>query len=163
MQNAALATRQNTAISAALTHKTATAIGAAYSDDTRRAYSTALAAFQDAGHAIPAAPEAVANYLVQLAEAGKSIASVRLAASAISKAHTLAGFDSPTRSETVRLTIRGLARQHGLVQVQASALDAAALDAIRATAMLPRTAHWATGRRRLKLSCLPTLSPRLSD
>ena len=139
MQNAALATGQNTAISAALTHETATAIGAAYADNTERAYATALAAFQDAGHAIPAAPEDVANYLVQLAAAGKSVASVRLAASAISKAHTVAGFDSPTRSETVRLAIKGLACQHGQPQIQASALDAAALDVIRATAMLPRT------------------------
>ncbi|MCY3991316.1 MAG: hypothetical protein OXF50_08850 [Caldilineaceae bacterium] len=66
------------------------AIGAAYSDNTRRAYVQAWDRFctvAGASRSMPAAPATVANYLALLAEEGKSVATVRLVAAAISTAH----------------------------------------------------------------------------
>ena len=118
------------------------AIAAAYSDNTRRAYVQAWDKFCEVvgpSRAMPATPETIANYLAMLAEVGKSVATVRLAAAAISTAHRAAGaVDNPCTSPVVKMALKGISRQHGQPQVQASALDAAALDAIRAMAMLPR-------------------------
>ena len=117
------------------------AIGTVYSNNTRRAYVQAwdkLCEVVGPSRAIPATPETVANYLAMLAEEGKSVATIRLAAAAISAAHRVAGdVENPCTSPVVKMTLKDISRQHG--QAQASALDAAALDAIRATAMLPRT------------------------
>ena len=117
------------------------AIGAAYSNNTRRAYVQAwdkLCEVVGPSRAMPATPDTVANYLALLAEEGKSVATIRLAAAAISAAHRAAGdVDNPCVSPVVKMALKGISRQHG--QAQASALDASALDAIRATAMLPRT------------------------
>ena len=118
------------------------AIGAAYSDNTRRAYVQAWDRFctvAGASRSMPAAPATIANYLALLAEEGKSVATVRLVAAAISIAHRAAEVDNPCVSPVVKMALKGISRQHGQPQVQASALDAAALDAIRASAMLPRT------------------------
>ena len=119
------------------------AIGAAYSDNTRRAYVQAwdkLCEVVGPSRAMPATPVTVANYLAMLAEEGKSVATIRLAAAAISAAHRAAGdVDNPCSSPVVKTALKGISRQHGQAQARASALDAVALDAIRATAMLPRT------------------------
>lgn len=119
------------------------AIGAAYSDNTRRAYVQAWDKFcevVDPSRAMPATSDTVANYLALLAEEGKSVATIRLAAAAISAAHRVAGdVENPCSSPVVKTALKGISRQHGQVQAQASALDAGALDAIRATATLPRT------------------------
>ena len=119
------------------------AIGAAYSDNTRRAYVQAWDKFYEVvgpSRAMPAMPETVANYLAMLAEEGKSVATIRLAAAAISAAHRAAGdVDNPCVSPVVKMALKDISRQHRQAQAQAAALDAAALDAIRATAMLPRT------------------------
>ena len=88
---------------------------------------------------MPATPATIANYLALLAEEGKSVATVRLAAAAISTAHRAADVDNPCTSPVVKMALKGISRQHGQPQVQASVLDAAALDAVRSTAMLPRT------------------------
>ena len=117
------------------------AIGAAYADNTRRAYVAAWDRFCEAvgpSRAMPATPELIANYLAMLAEEGKSVATVRQAAAAISTAHRAADVENPCASPVVKMAVKGISRQHGQAQVQVSALDAAALDAIRATAMLPR-------------------------
>lgn len=119
------------------------AICAAYSENTRRAYVQAWDRFCGVvgrGRAMPATPGTVANYLSMLAEEGKSVATIRLAAAAISAAQRVAGdADSPCSSPVVKAALKRISRQHGQAQAQASALDGAALDAIRATAMLPRT------------------------
>ena len=119
------------------------AIGAAYSDNTRRAYVQAWDKFCEvvgSSLAIPAMPETVANYLAMLAEEGKSVATIRLVAAAISAAHRVTSdVDNPCSSPIVKTALKRISCQHGQAQAQAPALDAAALDAIRATAMLPRT------------------------
>ena len=48
--------------------------------------------------------------------------------------------DNLCTSLVVKTALKGISGQHG--QAQASALEGAALDTIRATAMLPRTERW---------------------
>lgn len=145
------------------------AIGAAYADNTRRAYVQAWDRFCTAvgvNRSMPAAPETVANYLARMAAEGKSVATVRLAAAAISTAHRAADVDNPCTSPVVKMALKGISRQRGQPQVQASALDAAALDAIRSTAMLPRTGRrgvpeapdYATMRGRVDIALCSVLS-----
>lgn len=146
------------------------AIGAAYSENTRRAYVQAwdrFCAVVGPGSAMPATPGTVANYLSMLAEGGKSVATVRLAAAAISAAHRVAGdVDSPCTSPVVKTALKRISCQHGQAQSQASALDGAALDAIRATAMLPRTGRrgvpeapdYAVARGRVDIALCSVLS-----
>ena len=52
--------------------------------------------------------------------------------------HCDAGLDNPCAHQGVRLTIKGLSRAHAQPQRQATPLDAAALEAIRETACVPR-------------------------
>ena len=141
--HAQLDRRRYQAMRDTLSDQACRAIGAAYADNTRRAYVAAWDRFCEAvgpSRSMPATPETVANYLSMLAEDGKSVATIRLAAAAISTAHRAAGdVDNPCISPIVKMALKGISRQHGHAQAQASALDAAALDAIRSTAMLPRT------------------------
>ena len=135
--------RRYQAVRDTLADRARRAIGTVYSDNTRRAYVQAWDTFCEVvgpSRAMPAMPETVANYLSMLVEEGKSVATIRLAAAAISAAHRVAGdVENPCTSPVVKKTLKGISRQHGQTPSQASALDAAALDAIRATAMLPRT------------------------
>lgn len=146
------------------------AIGAVYSDNTRRVYVQGWDKFCEVvgpNRAMPAMPDTVANYLALLAEEGKSVATIRLASAAISAAHRVAGdVENPCTSPVVKVTLKGISRQHGQTQSQVSALDAAALDAIRATAMLPRTGRrgvpeapdYATARGQVDIALCSLLS-----
>jgi site-specific recombinase XerD len=60
---------------------------------------------------LPAAPETVAAYLTDLAQRCK-VATIQRRLSAISQQHAAAGFDSPTHSAIVRLTMQGIRRTH---------------------------------------------------
>ncbi|MXX24187.1 MAG: tyrosine-type recombinase/integrase [Caldilineaceae bacterium SB0668_bin_21] len=169
-EQAPLDRRRYQAMSDTLSEQARRAIAVAYSDNTRRAYVAAWDRFCQAvgpSRAMPATPETVANYLAMLAEEGKSVATIRLAAAAISAAHRAAGdVDSPCSSPVVKTALKGISRQNGQAQIQASALDAAALDAIRATAMLPRTGRrgvpeapdYATARGQVDIALCSVLS-----
>ena len=85
---------------------------------------------------LPASPEVVAAYAMELADDGKSMSTVRLAVAAIVDAHRRAGLDSPV-IVGVSETLRGPARQIGVSQKQAKPLDADSLAAIKATAFTP--------------------------
>jgi integrase len=119
-------------------------VGAALSPNTIRVYRSAWnkwvshAAEKGVPH-LPAKPADIINYLDFLAEAGKSLASLRQSLASISKAHKVAGHASPTDSEALGLFMRGVARQIGRPAAQAMALDDHALSAIEATALMPRT------------------------
>jgi site-specific recombinase XerD len=63
-----------------------------------------------------AAPETVAAYLTDLAQRCK-VATIQRRLSAISQRHAAAGFDSPTHSAIVRLTMQGIRRTHAPQQV----------------------------------------------
>lgn len=97
-------------------------LASAVADSTRRAYAGDLRHFRDWGGRIPATPAMVARYLA--AYAGKVKASTlnrRLAA--IASAHTVLGKPSPTRSELVQTTMRGIRRVHGSALRQAKPLS----------------------------------------
>src|SRR6266536_2474246 len=65
---------------------------------------------------LPATPETVAAYLADLAQRCK-VSTIQRRLSAISQQHAAAGFDSPTHSAIVRLTMQGIRRTHAPQQV----------------------------------------------
>ena len=79
---------------------------------------------------LPAQPEVLAAYTVDLADDGKSMSTIRLAVAAVVDAHRRVGLESP-QTAGVTETLRGLSRQIGVSQKQARPLDADALAAIR--------------------------------
>ena len=70
--------------------------------------------------------------------AGASIATMRLATSAISKAHEWAKLESPCRDPGVRASLKGWGRRLAKPQRQSGALTADVLAVIRLTAVQPR-------------------------
>jgi site-specific recombinase XerD len=64
---------------------------------------------------LPATPETVAAYLSDLATRRK-VSTVQRRVSAISQAHQAAGYESPTVSAVVRLTMKGIRRTHAPLQ-----------------------------------------------
>ena len=112
-------------------------------DNTRRVYAAQWRIFQgwcgDVGlRALPADPLTVARYLAVRAGSGASVATLRLAASAIAKAHQLAGHESPGRDQGVRASLKGWGRRLAKPQRQAGAFTADVLSVIRLTAPKPR-------------------------
>lgn len=93
----------------------------AISDSTRRAYKADLAHFEAWGGSLPCTSEIVACYLVCHAES-LSMATLTRRLAAIAKAHSLRGLHSPTSAELVKLTFRGIRRQHGKPQSRVAAL-----------------------------------------
>ena len=66
------------------------------------------------------------------------MATLRLASSAIAKAHQWAGHESPCRDQGVRASLKGWGRRLSKPQRQAGALTADVLAVIRLTAVQPR-------------------------
>ncbi len=64
---------------------------------------------------LPASPETVAAYLVDLA-ARRKVATVQRRLASISQQHAAAGHETPTRSATVRLIMQGIRRTHAPAQ-----------------------------------------------
>ncbi len=99
---------------------------------TVRAYRSDLRDFEDwcfsrLRLALPAAPEAVADYVADLAQAGRSPATITRRLSAISQAHAMAGLESPTQTQLVRMTAAGIRRRLGTAPRQAKAILVAEL------------------------------------
>ena len=73
------------------------ALDSSMSANTRRAYNQAWRRFEawaadrGRGHPLPASPELVAAFLAELAEEGKSVATLRLTKSALAAVHRLPG------------------------------------------------------------------------
>ena len=112
-------------------------------DNTRRVYGTQWRIFagwcDEVGlTSLPAEPLTVARYLAARAGSGASIATLRLAASAISKAHEWAKLESPCRDPGVRASLKGWGRRLSKPQRQSGALTADVLAVIRLTAVQPR-------------------------
>ena len=121
----------------------ADALEAVLSENTRRVYGAQWRLFTDWCDSVgltplPAEPLTVARYLAARAGAGASIATLRLAASAIAKVHQWAGHDSPGRDRGVRESLKGWGRRLARPQRQAGALTADVLAVIRLTAVQPR-------------------------
>ena len=80
----------------------ADSLEAVLSDNTRRTYDAQWRIFDDwcaqvGLSALPAEPLTVARYLAARAGSGASVATLRLAASAVSKTHEWAKLESPSR------------------------------------------------------------------
>ena len=119
------------------------AMASARSASTRRCYQSQWNQWrqwaQARGHeALPAEPMAVADYLLDRAEAGASIATLKLARSALAAIHKDAGHPDPTENEGVRRVLAGLTRTISRPQQQAAALTREVQVAIQATASFPR-------------------------
>jgi integrase len=96
-------------------------VRASLADNTRMAYLSDLEHFERWGGRIPASPEMVAAYIAVHAE---SLATATLARrlAAICKAHRTHGCASPTSTEIVRATMRGITRTKGRAQHRAKPL-----------------------------------------
>ena len=148
----------------------ADALTSVLSDNTRRVYGAQWRLFEswcgEMGlHSLPAEPLTVARYLAVRAGDGASVATLRLAASAIAKAHEWAGHESPCRDPGVRASLRGRGRRLARPQRQAGALTADVLAVIRLTAPKPRargrgfeTPAQAAQRARFDLALVAVLS-----
>lgn len=73
------------------------------------------------GGSIPSSQDMIAQYLVDHANT-LSMATLSRRMVAIGKAHTMQGHPSPTQSDIVQLTLKGIKRNHGKPQRQVSAL-----------------------------------------
>ena len=140
------------------------------SDNTRRTYGAQWRLFagwcDDVGlTSLPAEPLTVARYLAARAGSGAAIATLRLAGSAISKAHEWAKLESPCRDPGVRASLKGWGRRLAKPQRQSGALTADVLAVIRLTAVQPRkrgrgfeTSEQAEERGRFDLALAAVLS-----
>ena len=139
-------------------------------DNTRRTYAAQWRIFtgwcDEVGLvSLPAEPLTVARYLAARAGSGASIATIRLATSAISKAHEWAKLESPCRDPRVRASLKGWGRRLSKPQRQSGALTADVLAVIRLTAVQPRkhgrgleTPEQAAERGRFDLALVAVLS-----
>ena len=148
----------------------ADALESVLSDNTRRVYGAQWRLFNDwcdlvGLRALPAEPLTVARYLAVRAGSGASIATLRLATSAIARVHRWAGHESPGRDRGVREALQGWGRRLARPQRQAGALTADVLAVIRLTAVQPRkrgrgieTPAQAAVRARFDLALVAVLS-----
>ena len=148
----------------------ADALTSVLSDNTRRVYKTQWRFFNDwcdevGLSALPAEPLTVARYLAARAGSGASIATIRLATSAIAKAHEWAKLETPCRDPGVRASLKGWGRRLAKPQRQAGALTADVLSVIRLTAGQPRkrgrgieTPEQAAERAKFDLALVAVLS-----
>lgn len=101
-------------------------ISRAKSVNTSRAYASDWRDFSAwcSGHgypALPAAPEALALYVTDLAGSAKT-STIARRISAIAQAHQLAGFSPPNRDARVRTVLAGIRRAKGVAQAPKSPL-----------------------------------------
>ena len=148
----------------------ADALTSVLSDHTRRVYAAQWRFFNDwcdevGLQSMPAQPLTVARYLAVRAGDGAAVATLRLASSAIAKAHQLAGHESPGRDRGVRASLKGWVRRLAWPQRQAGALTADAIAVIRLTAVQPRrrrggfeTAEQAAQRGKFDVALVAALS-----
>ena len=100
---------------------------AAQSVNTTRAYRSDWRQFEAwcdryGLQSIPTSPTAVALHLTALAEAGRSVSTVRRRCAAIARAHRIAGHASPTADPSVMTVLEGIARVHGTAPNKKTAL-----------------------------------------
>ena len=90
---------------------------------------------------MPASSATLAGFLAELANEGRTLATLRLHRAAIVKAHVLA--EQPSHDgPVVAAVLKGLGRLYGKSQRQAPGLTADVLAAIRATAKIRRRGKW---------------------
>ena len=116
-------------------------------------------------HSLPAEPLTVARYLAVRAGSGTTIATLRMATSAIAKVHQWVGHESPCRDRGVREALKGWGRRLARPQRQAGALIADVLAVIWLTAVQPHlrgrgfeTAEQAAARAKFDVALVAVLS-----
>lgn len=92
-------------------------IRAALADNTRKGYQSDLAHFLSWGGSIPSSPDQVSQYLAAHADI-LSPATLSRRVVSISRAHSSSGISSPTKSDLVKTTLRGIKRTVGINQRQ---------------------------------------------
>lgn len=102
-----------------ITPEVSSYLRASLAPNTQRAYRSDLAHFLAWGGAVPATPEMIANYLAEHA-GHHAVATLCRRLVSISKAHAVQGLPSPTDTELVRATLRGIRHTHGSAQRQVS-------------------------------------------
>ena len=122
------------------------AIDDSRSSNTRRTYRSQWGVFtawaSELGlAALPATPHTIARYLAARVEAGSSNSTLRATCAVIGAAHRDAGLEDPTKVQAVRMVLSGLTRRNAKPVNQVSALLDSNMDAIVATALLPRNAR----------------------
>ena len=128
----------------------ADALESVLSDNTKRVYAAQWRLCTDwcgdvGLRSLPAEPLTVTRYLAVRAGSGATIATLRLATSAIAKAQQLAGYESPCRDQGVRASLKGWGRRLARPQRQAGTLTADVLAVIRLTAVQSRQRDWRQG------------------
>ncbi len=122
-------------------------VDAARSANTKRAYQQAWESFCEfcattGATSRPASETLIAEYLTHLAHAGKKVSTIRLAVAAISAAHRSSGLSDPTKHESLKLLMAGIARTLGTAPEQKTPILRADLE--RLVTALP---HTLTGHR----------------
>ena len=122
----------------------ASALESVQSDNTQRVYAAQSRLFNDwcadVGLRPPAggSPSPWPATWPPGAGSGASIATLRLATSAIAKTHEWSRLESPCRDQGVRASLKGWGRRLSKPQRQAGALTADVLAVIRLTSVQPR-------------------------
>ncbi|MHC2795517.1 integrase [Mesorhizobium jarvisii] len=106
---------------ATLSEKVAAYVEQGLATNSKRAYASDLAHFGAWGGTIPATDAIIASYLAEFAER-LSVATLCRRLATISKAHAAQGLVSPTSSELVKATIKGIKRSLGTAQAEAKPL-----------------------------------------
>ena len=99
----------------------ATYVQDSLAENSRRAYLSDLAHFENWGGSLPSSDKMLASYFASHAETFRVATLVRRLTS-ISKAHEARGYESPARSSLVKATLRGIKRRQGIAQRQAKPL-----------------------------------------
>ncbi len=107
----------------------ASILAEATSDNTRRAYRSAIKHFLSWGGVLPADEPTMIRYLLAYAET-LNPRTLALRLTALSQWHLSQGFPDPASTLTVRKTLKGLSRRHGVPKKKAKALPLDALEAI---------------------------------
>jgi site-specific recombinase XerD len=113
--------------------KTIEKIEGAYAPSTIRAYKTNFERFIEfcenlKSCALPANPEKIANYVVDLMKSGLKSSSIRIAVASISSIHKLNSFDDPTQHPAVKIEMRRMHRTLGRQSKQAYGITATILE-----------------------------------
>ncbi len=96
------------------------------SDGTRAAYRSDIEQFQKWCEArgvvaVPASPEVVASFAASQAEQGRKPSTISRRLAAIRMLHRATGVETPTSSEIVTATMRGIRREHGAAPARKTA------------------------------------------
>lgn len=104
-----------------LAQKTENYIRQSVSENSRLAFKSDMTCFRNFGGVIPCEAGFVASY-ISFCAGVLSVATIERRLSSIYKAHKIKGYLSPTQSELVKMTLRGIQRTHGKLQACASPL-----------------------------------------